>query len=191
MCIRDSYHNMQEHPRTRLLRYIAEHTAVFVKQMKSDLGMSTGTAYYYLAQLEPVLKRDEARRYYLSAEGRLLLDKYRGNYSEAEKVIFEKTASSNTATLELTKYRSLYDTIATILDTKTIFTVTQVVRKARLTGKRAEMLLSFLKEKGLIEQVRPEELPKPYSDQKRRFLRVTRRGGIFLRKYRELQRMIR
>ena len=39
-----------------------------------------------------------------------------------------------------------------------------MVRKARLTGKRAEMLLSFMKGKGLIEEVNAEALPKPYSN---------------------------
>ena len=161
--------------------------------MKADLGMSTGTAYYYLAQLEPILKRDETRRYYLSAEGRLLLDKYQGNYSEADKVIFEKTAPSNTTALELRKYRNLYDIIATILEIKEpTFTVMRVLRKARLSAKRAQELLSFMKGKGLIEEVKAEALPKPYSNfPSRRYLRVTSKGVMFLRKYRELTRMIR
>ena len=84
---------MKDHPRTKLLRYIAEHTAASVKEMKAKLGMSTGTIYYYLSQLEPIVKRDEAKRYYLAAEGRLMLDKLRGDYgkfdSEFEKVHLE------------------------------------------------------------------------------------------------------
>ena len=79
--------------------------------------MSTGTIYYYLSQLEPFLKRDESRNYYLTAEGRLLLDKYRENYSEADKN-FQKMVLGNAATLGLRKYRSLYDTIAILCKQK-------------------------------------------------------------------------
>ncbi len=177
---------MEDNPRMRLLRYIAEHTAVSVKQMKAYLGMSTGTIYYYLSQLERVLKRDEAKRFYMTAQARLMLDKYHGDYSKVDSE-FEKIESGNIKSA-IRKYRSVYDTIAAILDTKEpVFTVVRVVRKARLPAKRAEVLLSFLKGKGLIEEV---WLEKPKQSQKRRYLKVTAKGLMFLRRFRQLQTMI-
>ena len=182
---------MEENPRAKLLRYIAEHTAVSPKEMKSNLRMNTATLYYYLSQLEPILKQDKFRNYYLSAEGRLLLDRYHGDYSHANRDVLKQITLSDSLTRELRKYRSVYDTIASILGTKEPFTVIRVVRKARLPAKRAENLLSFLKAKNLLTEVLPEQLPKPYSQKKKRiFLKVTNKGLKFLRKYRELTEMI-
>ena len=74
------------------------------------------------------------------------------------------------------------------MDTKEpAFTVIRVVRKGRLSAKRAEVLLSFLKEKGLIEEVKSDEVKQ---GQKRRYLRVTAKGLMFLRRFRQLQTMI-
>ncbi len=154
--------------------------------MKAKLGMSTGTIYYYLSQLEPIVKRDEAKRYYLTAKARLMLDKHHGDYSKVDSE-FEKIESGDIKSA-IRKYRSVYDTIAAILDTKEpVFTIIRVVRKARLPAKRAEVLLSFLKEKGLIEEVKSDEVKQ---GQKRRYLRVTAKGLMFLRRFRQLQTMI-
>ncbi|MGH9923142.1 MAG: helix-turn-helix domain-containing protein, partial [Nitrososphaerales archaeon] len=154
---------LKEHPRVRLLRYIAEHTTVSVKEMKSDLVMATGVLYYHLAELEPYLKQDESKRYFLTAESRLLLDKCEGNY-EAASNLLARLASATTSAPEVRKYRNLYDTIAAILDTnEPVFTRSHVIRKGKMTDKRAKDLISFMREKGLITLIDREDLPKEYS----------------------------
>ena len=82
--------------------------------------------------------------------------------------------------------------IARILDSEEpVITVTWVVREVGVAAKRAQILLSFMKGKGLVKEVKAEVLPKPYSSfPSRRYLKVSNKGDMFLSKYRELAQMI-
>jgi predicted transcriptional regulator len=64
-----------DNPRARLLRYIAEHQPVSVKQIKTELGMSIGSIYHHLSGLGKLVAQDQHKHYMISKEGNAFLER--------------------------------------------------------------------------------------------------------------------
>lgn len=94
----------------------------------------------------------------------------------------EKIRAKKKGALGVKTNRTFYDIMATILDMDT-FTISLVTRKVGISVKRAQELLSLMREKGLIEDVKDEEIHEGYSHHpSSRYHRVTKKGRIFSRR---------
>ena len=149
------------------------------------------------ARISPFLT-DEHGSILLSPLGKGLIARYEADYNKIYQFLREKSKPKivqprRKGPLKIRSYRSIYDLIAMILDVKRrIITVTSVVRGVGISVDRAEPIISFMKEKGLLRQVDSRRLPEPYSKfHTRRYWVVTEKGRSFIQKYKELKRLIR
>ncbi len=93
--------------------------------------------------------------------------------------------------LGVRSYRSIYDTMAMTLQFEPVFTISRVIRKVGITSERAKRLLSFMKERGLIEELSGEDLIAHRQNVPRRYFKVTDKGNMYVSKYNELLNLVR
>lgn len=189
----------RELTKTKVLRYIAEHEPVNVKQMKEDLKISVGSIYHHLTMLGSILEQDQKKRYKINARGRKLLQDSQNNYQRAIDALDEwmedelmvkpmrvsdkklgRLRELKHSPIESKAYRNVYDLMATILaNREPVFTITGMMKRAGMNHGRIREIVNFMKQKKLLADVSKDELPKNAYG---RYLRVTGRGYIFLKK---------
>ena len=68
-----------------------------------------------------------------------------------------------------------------------MFTISLATRKVGISVKRAQELLSLMREKGLIEDVREKELPEGYPHHPfSKYHKITKKGKGYLQRYNSL-----
>ncbi len=185
--------------RVTILKFLSENPKSSIAQIKNSIGAQYQTVQTHLKKLAKYVSIDNYGRFELSALGKSLVARYQGNYQEiykflleeAKNIFVEKIRAKKKGALGVKTNRTIYDLIAAILDME-MFTISLATRKVGISVKRAQELLSLMREKGLIEDVKEKELPEGYSHHpSSKYHRVTKKGGIFLRRYKELANMIR
>lgn len=189
--------------KVKVLRYIAEHQPVSVKHIKENLRISIGSIYHHLAGLSSILEQDYRKRYQINPVGMKLLQDNNNDYQKVvteleenltnelmvrpikiSKKRLEKLRNLKDSPIESRTNRNIYDLMAMILASKQpVFTITWVINQVGVSHSRLTDILSFMKDKKLIADVTAEELPKNTHG---KYLRITGRGFMFLKRYQEM-----
>ncbi len=178
--------------RVLILKFLQENPNSGIARIKDHLNTDKNTAKWHLRRLSKYVLSDRYGRYSLSPLGAALLARHQLNYAEIYKFLLQeakasikRTRKDELGTLGIRAYRTIYDMIAKILGSKEpAFSISWVIKKVVLSSKRAENILSFMKEKGLIHEVKHE-----YGT--RRSFKVTQKGKSYLRKFNELLDILR
>ncbi len=176
--------------RVSVLKFLHENPDSSVARIKDHVNTDKSTVKWHLKRLSKYTASDRYGRYSLSPLGSALLARHQQNYAEIYRFLLEEAKASikrvrkdKQGALGIRSYRTIYDMIATILGKESVFTITWVIKKG-IASKRAENILAFMKEKGLIEEVKHE-----YGT--RRSFSVTQKGKSYLRRYNELLDILR
>ena len=184
--------------RVAILKLLYEKGKTRFPEIKDHLQVDRNAVKKHLKKLENYVTTDEYGRFLLSPLGKGLIARYEADYHKIYKFLIEKSKPKiiqrrKKGALKIRSYRSVYDLIAMILGMKKdVITVTSVVREVSVSVARAQPIISFMKEKGLIKRVDARQLPEPYSNfRTRRYWVVTEKGRSFTQKYKELNSLIR
>ena len=160
----------REFTKVKVLKYIAEHEPVSVKEIREALKISVGSIYHHFTMLGIILEQDNRKRYKINALGRKLLKDNKNDYQRAidaldrqiedeltvkpiriTKKKLEKLRELKHSPIESSAYRNIYDLMAIILATKEpVFTITGTMKRIGMTQSRISGLVDLMKRKKFL-----------------------------------------